>query len=231
MKISARPCCALQVAQQVQVLRLDREVEAGGRLVGDQQPRLAGDADGADDALAHAARHLVRDTATRASRGEGMRTAFSSSARPAPGAGAAGALVHADRLRHLVADGEQRVQRGHRVLQDHGDALAAHAAHLGVGLVAAGPRPRTASRPPTMRAAGGSRRRMVSASVLLPRAGLADDAQRLARVQAEARRRRPRAPRGCPARRRSGSERLSSSSSSGCDDMTAFRADAAAGRA
>ena len=50
----------LQVAQQLQVLRLDRQVEAGGRLVGDQQARLAGNADGADDALAHAARHLVR---------------------------------------------------------------------------------------------------------------------------------------------------------------------------
>ena len=45
------------------------------------------------------------------------------------------ALVHPDRLRHLVADREQRVQRGHRVLQDHGDALAAHAAHLGVGFL------------------------------------------------------------------------------------------------
>ena len=58
---------ALQVAQQAQVLRLDRQIEAGGRFVGDQQARLAGDADGADDALAHAAGHLVRDTASRAS--------------------------------------------------------------------------------------------------------------------------------------------------------------------
>jgi hypothetical protein len=31
----------LQLAQQVQVLRLDRQIEAGGRLVGDQQARLA----------------------------------------------------------------------------------------------------------------------------------------------------------------------------------------------
>jgi hypothetical protein len=38
---------ALQVAQQVEVLRLDGEIEAGGRLVGDQQARLAGNADGA----------------------------------------------------------------------------------------------------------------------------------------------------------------------------------------
>ena len=42
-----------------QVLGLDGDVEAGGRLVGDEQARLAGDGDGAHDALAHAARELV----------------------------------------------------------------------------------------------------------------------------------------------------------------------------
>jgi hypothetical protein len=43
--------------------------------------------------------------------------------------------MHAERLADLVADREQRIERGHRVLQDHGDALAAHAAHLGIRLV------------------------------------------------------------------------------------------------
>ena len=67
--------------------------------------------------------------------GEGMRTAFSSSRARFQALGASRALVHPDRLGHLVADGEQRVQRGHGILQDHGDALAAHAAHLGVGFL------------------------------------------------------------------------------------------------
>ena len=40
-------------------------------------------------------------------------------------------------------------------------------------------------RPLTMRAAGGSRRRMVSASVLLPEPDLADDAERASGAQAE----------------------------------------------
>jgi hypothetical protein len=40
-----------------------------------------------------------------------------------------------DRLRHLVADREERIERGHGVLQDHGDALAAYAAHVGVRLL------------------------------------------------------------------------------------------------
>jgi hypothetical protein len=50
----------LDVLQQAQVLSLDRHVERGGRLVGDQEARLAGDGDGAGDALADAAAHLVR---------------------------------------------------------------------------------------------------------------------------------------------------------------------------
>ena len=45
---------------------------------------------------------------------------------------AARVLVHAHRLRDLVAHGEERIERGHRVLQDHSDALAADVAHLGL---------------------------------------------------------------------------------------------------
>ena len=40
MKISVRPEVALQVAQQVEDLRLDRHVERGDRLVGHDQLRL-----------------------------------------------------------------------------------------------------------------------------------------------------------------------------------------------
>ena len=94
---------ALQLAQEVQILGLDRQVEAGGRLVGDEQSRLAGDADGADDALAHAARHLVRMLQqARLRRGDAHR--LQQLERPAPGRGAPNSLVHADRLCHLVAD-------------------------------------------------------------------------------------------------------------------------------
>ena len=50
----------LQLAQELQVARLGGDVERRGRLVGDQQPRLAGEGDGAGDALAHAAAELVR---------------------------------------------------------------------------------------------------------------------------------------------------------------------------
>ena len=59
-KIIARSGLALDVLQEAQVLRLDRHVERGRRLVGDEQARLARDGDGAGHALADAAAHLVR---------------------------------------------------------------------------------------------------------------------------------------------------------------------------
>ena len=51
---------ALQLHDQHQDLRLHRHVERGGRLVGDQEPRAAGERHRDHDALAHAARQLVR---------------------------------------------------------------------------------------------------------------------------------------------------------------------------
>ena len=52
----------LEVAQQVEDLGLDGDVERGGRLVGDDQARVAGDRPGDQDALRHAAGQLVRVT-------------------------------------------------------------------------------------------------------------------------------------------------------------------------
>ena len=50
----------LQVAHEVEDLRLDRDVERGRRLVGDEQFRIARERHGDHDALAHAAGELVR---------------------------------------------------------------------------------------------------------------------------------------------------------------------------
>ena len=129
-KIIATPVVALQVLQQLEILRLDRDVEIGGRLVGDDQLRARRQRDGADDALAHAAAHLVRIFAQPLP-GDGMRTRaqqflhpLAAACRPRSG------LMVVGRLGDLLADREQRVQRRHRVLQDHGDRAAADRAHL-----------------------------------------------------------------------------------------------------
>ena len=50
-----------QVLEQLDDLRLDGDVEGGGGLVGDEQPRVAGDRDGDHDPLQHAAGQLGRD--------------------------------------------------------------------------------------------------------------------------------------------------------------------------
>ncbi len=51
---------ALEVAHQIEDLRLDGDVERGGRLVGDQELRIAGERHRDHHALPHAARKLVR---------------------------------------------------------------------------------------------------------------------------------------------------------------------------
>ena len=60
MKIERQPELALQVAQQVEDLRLDRHVERGDRLVGHDQLRLERERAGHADALPLAAGELVR---------------------------------------------------------------------------------------------------------------------------------------------------------------------------
>ena len=67
---------ALQLREQLQDLRLDRDVERGRRLVGDEQLRLAGERHRDHHALAHAARELVRVRVDALS-GAGMPTSSS----------------------------------------------------------------------------------------------------------------------------------------------------------
>ncbi len=43
------------------------------------------------------------------------------------------AFVRADGLHDLLADGEDRIERSHRFLEDHGDARATDALHAGIG--------------------------------------------------------------------------------------------------
>jgi hypothetical protein len=59
---------AVELHDQVENLRLDGDVERGGRLVGDQQRGLVGEPHGEHDALAHAAGKLVRIGIDRALR-------------------------------------------------------------------------------------------------------------------------------------------------------------------
>ena len=118
--------------------------------------------------------------------GEGMRTERNSSLHPLAQRAAAHRPMVIGRLGDLAVDAEQRVQRGHRVLQDHRDLRAADVAHLARPLSSSAPRPAKSMRPPTMRAAAGSRPTIDRQVVVLPQPRLADQAERLAFVQGEA---------------------------------------------
>ena len=121
----------LQRLEQRQDLRLHCDVERGGRLVGDQQVRLVGERHGDHHALALAARELVR---------VGVEPAFgignADILEQLDGAGARRGLAQAamrdQHLAHLVLDGVERIERAHRLLEDHRDVGAAHLAHLAV---------------------------------------------------------------------------------------------------
>ena len=60
MRMIAAPRLLLQLAHQIEDLRLDGDVERGGRLVGDQELGIAGERHRDHHALAHAAGELVR---------------------------------------------------------------------------------------------------------------------------------------------------------------------------
>ena len=119
----------LDVADQVEDLGLDGDVEGGGRFIGDQQGRPAGQGHGDHHPLPLAAGELM-------------------GIDPQAGLGIvdAGALQQPHRLlfrlfsvhppvqqqwfEELAADGVDRVERGHRFLEDHRDAIAAHGPDL-----------------------------------------------------------------------------------------------------
>ena len=119
----------LKVAEQLEDLRLDGDVEGGGRLVRDQQRRVADQRHGDHRALAETAGKLEGVGVHRALRiGEAHQPQHlhGQLAR----LGAVHVAVEHDRFADLIADGVERRQRGHRLLEDDRDIAAADRPHL-----------------------------------------------------------------------------------------------------
>ena len=116
-----------QPGHQVQDARLGRHVQRGGRLVRDQQVGAQRDGQRDGDALALSARQFVRIERQRKA-GTGHAHAVQRQPGLLQRLVAMQAQVQAQRLGDLVADGHQRVQRGHGFLKDHADAPAPDAA-------------------------------------------------------------------------------------------------------
>ncbi len=114
----------LQVAHDVEDLRLHRYVERGRGVVGDEKVGAAHRRHRDHHALAHAAGKLMRILA-HAVAGFGDAHEIEDLDRPLLRLAIGDALVDAQRLDDLCADGHVRRQRGQRVLEDGGDLGAA----------------------------------------------------------------------------------------------------------
>ena len=197
MTRSVRPSSSWRSLQQVDDLGLDRDVERGDGLVGDDQLGLQRERAGDADALPLAAGERVGEAVGRrlraARRGRAARRTRARRSRATADAVRAQRLL--DDLLHLHA----RVQRRVRVLEDHLRAAAEPRA-------ARARRARRRRRRRTGPALDSGRysRSSVRPSVVLPQPGLAHDAPASRRGRASATRRRRRAAtgRGRPSRAR-----------------------------
>ena len=189
-----------QVAQQLEDLGGDRDVEPGRRLVGDEQARVGGQRHRDHHALAHAARELMR-VLPGPPLGLGDARLAEHGHRALARLPRRRAAVQREQSLDLPADGQHGIERGARALEHHGDLRPAHRAHrlLGHGEQVAPVEtdaPADDARGRAQQAQDGHRAHR------LARARLADQADHLARRRCGARRRRPPAPR--PRRCRSG---------------------------
>ena len=119
----------LKVFQQPQILRLNRNIQRSGRLVRDKHLRVAGYADCAHNALPHPAAKLMRivaDAHLRRGNANLAQHLYHLFAQRRP----LHAFVNLERLPHLVVNVEHRVERRHRVLKHHSDAVAPNLLHL-----------------------------------------------------------------------------------------------------
>src|SRR5271166_4245320 len=123
------PISILQGLDQFEDVGLDRHVERGGRLIGDEQLRSASERNGDHDALSHAAGKSMRIVVKSLTCGRNAH-AFENAQRLRLGRLAIDRSVIDQRFCDLKSDSENRIEARHRLLEDHGGGSAAKAAHL-----------------------------------------------------------------------------------------------------
>jgi hypothetical protein len=115
--------------EEVQDLSLDRDIESGGGFVSNDEIRVTGEGNGNDDTLAHTAGELVRELIDTRFRGrdadlfkefDGSDASFRE----------AEATVKHERLADLFADGMDRVEGGHGLLENDADVLTTDRVHF-----------------------------------------------------------------------------------------------------
>ena len=188
-----------QILEKLEDLRLDGHVERGRRLVGDQDVGFVGDRHRDHDPLALAARELVR-VGVEPVLGVGQADQAQELEGAHPRRPHRHPAMHQQGLGDLLFQRVQRVERGHRLLKDDRDAVAADPAQRcgsGADQLLAG-KADAALRPvPGERI--GQQLQDRERGHGLARAAFADQRQGLAAVESRTRRRAPPRP-GAPGR-------------------------------
>ena len=179
---------AAQAVEQPQDPRLHRHVERRRRLVGDQQ--LAAGRRARSRSRSAGASRPRTGAGTRAARraGSGMRTSSSSSTARCSALAPAEAEVAPDVLGELPADRQHRMERRHRILEDHREVAPRDFAQLAGAACGAGRARRSGRSPPRRRRRAAARAARASTSSC--------------RCRSRPRRRTPRPARRCSRRRR-----------------------------
>ena len=148
MRISAVPrrCCRSEIRPRICAWMVTSSAVVGSSAT--MILRIAGERQRDHGALAHAARQFVRDIAGRGARGSGICTSCSVSMARCIGLRCGRALrCWRTDFGDLLADGQHRVERGQRLLEDHGDLLAAKVLDLALRPWRGSPRHRCGSSP------------------------------------------------------------------------------------
>ena len=119
----------LQMREQLQNLTAQAHVERRCWLIGQQQARLAGQRHRDHGALTLPARELM-GKAAGPSFGLGNSGLCQAGDRSLPGLRSRQTLLELQDLSNLIADGKQRIERRHRLLEDHRDLAAAQRLQL-----------------------------------------------------------------------------------------------------
>ena len=132
MRMIAAPLVALEFAHQVEDLRLDGHVERGGRLVGDQQFADRRRAPWRSWRAGACRRRACADSRRCAAPATGMPHAPQQLDGALARLRAGQAAMAHQHLDDLLADGVARIERGHRLLEDHREPVAAQVAQRAV---------------------------------------------------------------------------------------------------
>ena len=119
----------LHLAQQLENLGLNRDVERRRRFVGDDERRATRQGDRDHHPLPHTAGQLVRVVAHARRRVRNVDRLHQLD-RGRPRFAPRRASMDEQRFGDLIADREDRVERGHRFLKDQRDLRAANRAHV-----------------------------------------------------------------------------------------------------